>query len=105
MSATNRYSVSRGLSPAQHSSDSGHSDPAQGHGVLLVIERTTDHSKDVVSLAEYQGFPFVNIRNWFEKNGRWFPSTKRGFSIRRGDVQAFINALQTGLARLDGGSQ
>ena len=100
----NDRSIAHGTYPAQQPGDSSQADPGQDDNVLLVIKRRRDSSKDVYSISEYQGYKFVNVRNWQPKRyGGWFPNSSRGFSISPRDLTNVIDALQraaNGLARV-----
>lgn len=68
--------------------------PAENGKRLLTLSRG-DGAELRINLAEFQGRPFISIRLW-EKNpsGEWWPTKGRGGSIRMGEIQSVIEALE-----------
>jgi hypothetical protein len=54
-----------------------------------------------VSIEEYRGHKFIDLRVYFEaENGEWKP-TKKGIALNRESIDAVIDALQKGRESLE----
>ena len=52
-----------------------------------------------VSLDEFKGRRFLNLRDWFQsRNGTWMP-TRRGVTISVGDLPALADAIAKAIER------
>ncbi|MEM8971055.1 MAG: transcriptional coactivator p15/PC4 family protein [Pseudomonadota bacterium] len=54
-----------------------------------------------ISIDEFKGFPFINLRIWAKGDDGWVP-TKKGATIRRRELQEVITALSRAEATLNG---
>jgi hypothetical protein len=53
-----------------------------------------------VTICEFNGHPYIGLRVWFQRDdNQWFPS-KQGCTIRVGEIDDMIAALQKARARL-----
>ena len=54
-----------------------------------------------VSIEEYRGHKFIDLRVYFEaENGEWKP-TKKGIALNSDSVEAVVEALQKGTESLE----
>ena len=69
-------------------------------GETLFERSRNETEKFRLSLKSYEGKPFIDARIYFRgTDGGWWP-TKRGVSIRVGELAAVVEALQGALERL-----
>jgi len=76
---------------------------------LATIERKNGEEQLRVSLDEFisddgRAHRYVSARIWYEANGEWRP-TKKGITIRKGEIRDFALALRAGLDRMNQGSE
>ena len=70
---------------------------------LLELTRS-ETNKIIVSVDEYNGRKFLSLREWFkpEDKPEWLP-TKKGLTIRTGELDRFIQAINAAKKELAGG--
>lgn len=63
--------------------------------LMLQLPRGTEGTLELrVVFSEYNGHPFIGVREWFKtQEGEWRP-TKKGFSIKPREVGKVIATLQ-----------
>ena len=70
-------------------------------GETLLERPRNETEKFRLTLKTYEGRPFIDARIYFRgTDGGWHP-TKKGVSIRVGELAAVVDALQGALERLD----
>jgi hypothetical protein len=72
--------------------------PADTGRRLATIPRGDGREELRVSLAEFNGHPFVALRVWQrDASGQWWP-TRKGFSIRLSEAREVADTLAEALA-------
>lgn len=69
---------------------------------LATFDRSFDgtHEELRVTVSEYQGHKFINLRVFFQsKDGQWLPS-KKGLGLKKKEIAGLIEALRKGAAVL-----
>ncbi|MFH1177443.1 MAG: transcriptional coactivator p15/PC4 family protein, partial [Acidobacteriota bacterium] len=80
-----------------------------GDGQLLAqLDRRKSDEKEAseqlrVTLREYQGRPFIDLRVWFLANDNHWHPTKKGATIRRGELGRVLEALGRAAQLFGGG--
>jgi hypothetical protein len=67
--------------------------PPEDDGRKLFVARRGNDTEFRVSLKEYKGTPFVNLRLWTWSNDDWWPVRDKGITIRAKELRGMIQAL------------
>lgn len=85
----------------QHRTERPPPEQPEEHGhILLCLDRPRGEELHI-GLAEYNGYPYINIRVWQIDGQMRFP-TKKGMTLKRGEIPQVIAALNRASAILSG---
>jgi hypothetical protein len=89
-----------------HPSPPRQADPPEERGRRLATIPRGDDVELRVSLDSYRGHPYLSLRLWGQDvlSGEWWPLKGRGLSIRVGELEQVVDALESArrtLARLE----
>ena len=62
-------------------------------GTRIATLHRSDREELRVTLSEWEGERYVNVRLWRQARGRWFPDPRRGLSVRVGEFPDLLDAL------------
>jgi Transcriptional Coactivator p15 (PC4) len=77
--------------------------PPQENGRRLATFSRGPRSEYRVNLCEYEGHPYISVRQWVASGGAWYPDEGVGISIRLHEAEGFVKAIRLAVAMVEGG--